>query len=142
MVSMTTCKTKLALLWSVGWVVLFVVFLLQSVFGHYGENWEGAWGWFLPATMPTLSLIIGVLVMDATGKGVEERQVTRFFFRLTFALSVVYLLTVASAILLQPLASLPPLELLRQYNVFLGVFQGLVSGALGAFFVKAEPTRG
>jgi hypothetical protein len=48
----------------------------------------------------------------------------------------------SSAILLQPLASLPPLELLRQYNVFLGVFQGLVSGALGAFFVKAERTGG
>jgi len=135
---MTSCKRKLATLWFVWWIALFLIFLLQSIFGNYGQNWDTAWGWFLPAVIPTLSLIVGVLVMDASGQSVQQREVDRFLFRLTFGLSVVYLLTVSSAIFLQPFAELPPLELMQQYNVFLGIFQGLVSAALGAFFVRAE----
>jgi hypothetical protein len=131
------CRRKLATLWFVGAGVLFFLVLVQTLLGRYGDRANEAWGWALPTIMPTLSLIIGVLVADALTKGPRASQnVNAFLFRLTFSLSAVYLLVVVLTIAFQPFASLSPLELMRQANLWLGPFQGLVSASLGVFYVK------
>ena len=84
------------------------------------------------------NIFVGALVMDALGKGIKRKTVGRFVFRLSFSLSALYLFAVALTILLQPFASLSPLELMKQSNLWLGPFQGLVSASIGAFFVKRE----
>jgi hypothetical protein len=69
---------------------------------------------------------------------VKTRSADAFLYRLALWLSCAYLLLILLSILVQPFAPLPPLALMQQSNLWLGPLQGLVAGALGAFFVKAE----
>ena len=135
---MAKCKRQLAAIWLVGAGISFFLLFFQTIFGRFGDNASEAWSWLLPTIMPTLSLIVGVLVMDALGKGIGTKTVDRFIFRVALILSTIYLIVVAMTILLQPFASLSPLELMKQSNLWLGPFQGLVSASIGAFFVKKE----
>jgi len=136
-VSTLKCKKRLAVLWFSGSIVLFIVLLLQSIFGHYGNKVSDAWGWLLPNIMPTLSLIIGVLIIDGFSKKKGEK-VDKFFFKLSFFLSLMYIILICLSIFIQPFTRLSSLELLKLSNLWLGPFQGLVSASIGAFFVKSE----
>jgi hypothetical protein len=136
-VTVAHCKKSLATVWFGGAGVVFFVVLVQSLLGRYGESANEAWGWLLPTVMPTLSLIVGVLMFDAVQKEKTPKTIDRFLFRLTLSLSFVYLAAVFLVIALQPLAAMPPLQMMTQANVWLGPFQGLVTAAMGAFFVKA-----
>lgn len=135
---MRRCKRRLASVWFVLAGLIFLLLVIQSVMGHYGARATDAWGWFLPNVMPTLSLIVGVLVLDQLGGGVKTRTADAFLYRLALWLSCAYLLLILLSILIQPFAPLPPLDLMQQSNLWLGPLQGLVAGALGAFFVKAD----
>jgi hypothetical protein len=138
-VTMAYCKRLLAIIWFCGAGLLFFLVLLQTVLGRYGGRASDVWGWLLPTVMPTLSLVIGVLAMDALGKGVKSMEAEPFLFKLTFGISLAYLVAVLLIILLQPLSPLSPFDLMNQANLWLGPFQGLVAAAMGAFFVKAPP---
>jgi hypothetical protein len=137
-VSMTRCKRRLSALWFSWCAFLFTLLALQTMFGRYEARAEEAWGWLMPGILPTLSVIVGVLVMDALGQSLRVRSVDSFFFWLTFSLCSFYLLMVTLAILLQPFAEAEPLELLKLSSLWLGPLQGLVSAALVAFFTKRE----
>ena len=129
-------KSQLALLWFIASGIIFLIIFLQSILGHYGESVVKAWEWFLPTIIPTLSLIIGVLVMDVRGKSREIGKVERSFFRLTYYTSLFYLLIVASTILVQPFSTFPALELMEMSHLWLAPIQALASGLLGAFFIQ------
>ena len=138
MISTRTCKRRLAILWFVGGLALFLLLVFQSIFGQYVDKVEEAWAWFLPNIMPTLSLIIGVLVLDATAAGGKDKQIERFIFQLAFGLSAVYLALVGLIPLVQPFTDSSPFELMKRSSLWLGPLQGLVLAALGVFFVKGE----
>ena len=137
-VLMATCKRRLATLWFLAGGFLFLVVTVQTVLGKYGDGASDAWGWLLPTVLPTLSLILGVLVMDARGKAMKDQEVDRFLFDLTLGLSAVYLLIVALTIFVQPWVSTGAIALMKQSKLWLGPFQGLVSGSMGAFFVRGK----
>ena len=137
MVSMARCKRRLAALWFIGAGVIFFLILGQTALGRYGDRASDAWSWVLPTIMPTLSLIVGVLVMEAMDRNRSSKTVDAFLFKLTFGISTGYLLAVLLTLLIQPFSTLTALELMGQSNFWLGPFQGLVAAALGAFFVKA-----
>jgi hypothetical protein len=138
MVSLRTCKKRLAILWVVGGLIVFVLLVLQSIFGKYGDKLDEAWAWFLPTVVPTLSLIIGVLVLDATSSKTTDKRIEPLIFNLAFGISAVYLVMVALILLIQPFTEFSPLELMKRSNLWLGPLQGLVAAALGAFFIKGE----
>ena len=135
----TTCKKRLATLWFTGAGFIFVIFLMQTIGGRHGANPEAAWGWLLPTLMPTLSLMVGVFVLDALGKGATIKMVDRFMYRIAFGLSAMYLLVVLVTIVAGAFSAMGASALMTQSNLWLGPFQGLVSGALGAFFIRGEP---
>lgn len=137
-ISWVGARRKLATLWFTGAGLIFFVLLLQSILNRYGANVDEVWEWFLPTIMPTLSLIIGVLVMDTVGKGTKIHTVDGFFFWLAFALSLAYLVVVLLTIFLAPFSRLTGIELMKQSNLWLGPFQGLVSASLGAFFIHRD----
>lgn len=58
--------------------------------------------------------------------------------RLAVGLSLAYFTIILATLLLRPLTNFAPLELLNISDLWLGPLQGLATGALGAFFVKAE----
>jgi hypothetical protein len=132
------CKRRLAALWFGVGLVLFRVLALQSVFNRFGDRVEEAWSWFLPSIVPTLSLIVGVLVLDFTSGTDTEKRIAPFYFWLAFLLSVVYLVLISMTLFLQPFIGVPLLDLMKRSNLWLRPLQGLVAAALGVFFVKGE----
>jgi|SRR5215471_14428166 len=138
MKTMQECRRRLAAVWFGGFAVLIVVLLVQTILGHYGDKADEAWGWFLPTTLPSVSLMLGVLISDATGRSGEVKVVDTFMFRLALWSSVAYLVVVSLTILLSPFASIPQLALMRLSHLWLGPLQGVVSSVIGFFFVSKD----
>ncbi len=137
-VLMMSAKKRLAILWFVAFTLIFILILLQTIGGVYQDHTSEAWSWFLTTIIPTLSLMIAVLVSDALGISKDAQYVDRFFYRLTFFLSLFYLLIVGATIIGQVFSEKWPWELLQQSNLWLGPLQGLVVGALVVFFRQKE----
>ncbi|MGO9122526.1 MAG: hypothetical protein ACLQPD_33545 [Desulfomonilaceae bacterium] len=140
--TMTTCKHRLAALWFGVAGVLFFILLFQTILGRFGTRASDAWNWWLPTIMPTLSLVIGVLVKDALTNVMSDMKVDSFLFWLTFGISAAYLTAVLSLFLFQPFTEVGPFELMGQSKLWLSPFQWLVAGSMGAFFVNAPPQKG
>jgi len=138
-ISLKTCKKRLAALWfTMGPIIVLLLVVISLLGKKLGDKADEAWGWFLPTVMPTLSLIIGVLVVDATDPQKTEKKVDRFLFWLAFDLSFFYLAIVVLTILIQPFTGSTLLDLMKASNLWLGPVQGLVAAVLGAFFIKGE----
>ncbi|MCI5165790.1 MAG: hypothetical protein D3903_06765 [Candidatus Electrothrix sp. GM3_4] len=136
-------QKRLVFIWFTGSGFLFALLLLQTICGQYGSEVREAWGLMLPTFVPTLFLIIGTLIADATDVTDPDELVTvdRFFFRLSGFLSIAYLTTLVLTILFSPFSRLSQLELIKLSNLWLAPFQGLVTAALGAFFVSKNKAR-
>ena len=136
-------QKRLVIIWFAGSGFLFALLLLQTILGKYGSDAREAWGLILPTFVPTLFLIIGTLIANATSSADSDELVTvdRFFFRLSDFLSIAYLATLILIILLSPFARLSQLELIKLSNLWLAPFQGLAIAALGAFFVSMNTQR-
>lgn len=132
-------KKNLAILWFIVSGLLFAVLLAQTVLDVYDPP-EKPWKWFFPTVLPTLSLIVGVLVADAQGQAVDVQMVDRFIFRLAFGLSLLYLITVGVSVFGGPIRAAPD-ELMDMSSLWLGPFQGVVAGIIGAFFVNKGGQR-
>ncbi len=135
--SFTDCKKKLTIAWFTGSGIVFILILLQTLFGKFSGQEEKAWGWFLPTVMPTLSLIIAVLVAEVKqGSTSDKKEVNLFFYKLTMGLSSIYFIILLMPLLIQPFISISILDLLVLSNLWLGPLQGLVTASLGVFFIK------
>jgi Na+/H+-dicarboxylate symporter len=132
------CRRNLAIVWFLGGGILFALLVVQTLGNHYGEEDREAWGWLLPNIMPTLSLIIGALVAEAVSSNSTEKLADDFLYRMSLALSIIYLLLVLLPVVAQPFTSSSPMDALKRSNLWLGPLQGLVSASLGAFFIKAK----
>lgn len=135
-ISISVSKRRLAILWFTGGLLLFLLLAVLSFGSRFGDRTEDAWSWFLPTILPTLSLMIGVLVIDATSSESSDGRVGRFIFRLTYGLSLFYLVVVAMTFLTKMFVATPLLDLMTRSNLWLGPLQGLTTAALGAFFVR------
>lgn len=135
-ITMDICKKRFAKLWFICGGLIFVIVVLQSIFGKYTDRSNEVWEWFLPTIIPSLSLILGVLVIDSKSQTHAKIKVDKFLFNLSFYLSLSYLLLVSLTILLSPFVEsiITPIDLMKKSNLWLAPFQGLVSGSLGAFF--------
>jgi hypothetical protein len=134
---MQTARKRLALLWFAGAGVCFIVLLFISFFARIVEV-DGLWGWFLPAVVPNLSLIIGVLVYTQRQQIQPEMHVDAFLYRLTLGLSLLYVLLLLLPLLFFPLTGKSLPELLDISRLWLAAVQALTTGAMGAFFVRQD----
>lgn len=134
--SMKRAKRQLAVIWFVGAALICLLLGLQSIRGIYGDDTDKAWAWLLPSITPTLSLIIGTLVSEAQQPDRPDSTIDGFYSRLASIFSIAYLVTVSGTILVQPFSTSTPLGLMSMSHFWLAPFQGLVSAALGALFVR------
>jgi cobalamin synthase len=134
---MQTARRRLALLWFAGAGVCFTVLLFISFFSSVVEL-DGLWGWFLPAVVPNLSLIIGVLVYTQRQQTQPEMHVDAFLYRLTLGLSLLYVLLLLLPLLFFPLTGKSLPKLLDISRLWLAAVQALTTGAMGAFFVRQD----
>ena len=131
-------QRHLALVWFSGAGFIFFIVLLQTILGTYGDKAKDAWSWLMPTIIPTLSLIIGVLVSDSISQRSKDISVDHFVFKLSFYLSIAYVVVVSLTVLLSVFSEQSPIELMKLSNLWLAPFQGLVSAALGAFFISRK----
>jgi len=137
-VSVSSARRRLAILWFSLGGLLFVIVFAQTVANYYGDKVNEAWGWFLPLVMPMLSLIIGVFVADPLNETTGAMRVSSFVYRLAISLSSVYLLAMLIVVVIGQLTTTPPLVLMKLSSLGLGPLGGLVTAAVGIFFVKKE----
>jgi hypothetical protein len=118
--------------------LLFLIMLVQTLSPQpkFGDAAAEAWGWWTSSVMPGLSLVVGVLVAEATARKKRALSVDAFFFWLAFGISALYLAAVVVTLLARPKT---PLLAMRDSTLYLGAIQALVTASLGAFFVKREP---
>lgn len=135
--TMQTARKRLAVVWFVGGGVSFVVLLFVSFFADTLDL-AGLWDWFLPAIVPNLSLIIGVLVLAHRQPGAADHAVDDFLFRLAFGLSLLYVLLLLLPLVFFPLTGKSLPDLIDISRLWLAAVQGLATGVLGAFFVRQD----
>ncbi len=146
-------------IWSLGFLIPFVLILFQFGSGKYGEKFTEVLGWLTSLTLPTILLMIGVMVANPddvadrkkkfkdkpdeknTGTAAEEAAAfktahEKFIFKLAVGTSVVYLLIVNFVFFLEPFANSKPQELMRDSKIFLAVFDSIISLLIGYFFGK------
>ena len=141
-------RWRLALLWYIVAVVVFLLLVVQSFTGLYGDRVKEAWNWALPALLPTISLITSVLGSGALlgeEKGKKAIAVKRGYARLAFWLSSAYLFLLLLTLLAQPVVVLlnpswgfGPVEALNLSHLWLAPFQGVVVSALAVLFFKKQ----
>ena len=150
MIPLETARSRLATVWFGSSAVLFIILVGQSLGGLFGDQMEKAWAWALPNIAPTLSLMISVfaayaLVADAD---VDKQRVRVVFFRLSFALSIFYVLNLIIVIVAAPLAvyhggvASHPVDVLHAANFWLGPLQGFTAAALAALFFTKTDSHG
>ena len=138
-ISMHTAKRRLATVWYLGCLVPFLVLVGQSLLGKYGDDIGEAWNWLLPTIIPTLSLVTGVMILDAK-QHTDDQKIKSTMFRFAFALSVAYVGLVTLQLFVEPFSPYSPLRLMALSHFWLAPVQGLAAGALGVFFVDGERT--
>jgi hypothetical protein len=117
-----------------------VILIIQSLFGFYEDKVSDAWSWLLPYVLPTFTLILSVVVADATRR-TSNVTVDHFVFRAAFWLSVFYLLCLDVSLLCGNLTPYGPLQLMKICILWLGPLQTLIGIALCVFFVKRRARR-
>lgn len=138
-VALDHARWQLAKIWfgMAGPTLLLLIF--QSVTGKYQDKVQSVWSWALPTIMPTLSLIIAALGVNALEAEVDKSQVRRPFYLAACWLSVIYLLMVLFTILIEPFTRYESLQLMALSNLWLGPFQGLVASVIGVLFFTKKP---
>jgi len=136
LMSLDSVRSRLAVVWLGGGSVIFLLVVLQSLLGKFGDKTQEAWGWLLPTILPTLGMIITVLGYTALDPLRSRSFVRKDFFRVAFGLSMLYMVLILLTILVQPLTTADPVQLMHTSNLWLGPCQGLVASALGVLFAS------
>lgn len=135
-IPMINARKRLAKIWFCAFGAIFL-FVLAASIHEDGDRIASLWSWFLPAVVPTLSLIVGVVVAQRYGIGDQVKEVDSFLLNLATWLSVGYLALVFFSL---PLDLLDLLKL-SSTHLYLAPAQGLVTTALGAFFVQKDANQ-
>lgn len=132
-----------AIWWGPGLAILLVFLWLVSDPANFGAYSEHATDWIIPHLVPTMTLTGAVAIAQQTGEGEPPGLQMRYAFALTCLISVVYLLVIASVIIVAVSGAATESErgavdVLTSWNKILGVFQGLAASAIGVFFVRGR----
>jgi hypothetical protein len=142
-------RWQLAILWFPCGGVIFIVLILQSLGGAYGEDVQRLWSWALPNFLPTLALMVSVFAADALKANKKTSYlVNRNFCRLSVWISAFYLIILTLSIVSFPLLNYfnngsmhDRIKILQTSNLWLGPIQGLVVMVLGVLFFLKEDEK-
>ncbi len=137
--TLDAARTNLSYIWFIGSGVLFFVLVIQSLLGKYSTDTQQVWSWYLPCVLPTLSLMVSVLGAGALGAG-DQRNLRRGFFTLTVGLSVMYLIILATTIVVASFRT-PAVDVLVVSSAYLSPLQGVVVAAIGYIFISKHALK-
>ncbi len=152
------CQMRLALLWLVPSLGLFVLLITQTYNQRFDQP-NQAWEWLTPIVLPTISVIVGGIVHTASNPEANH-TIDQNLYRLCLWLSWFYLgVLVLSLVLAGPAAALAarraaetgitdktkiltPLQWLEMSKLWLMPLQAPVGIVLGVFFASSQPASG
>ncbi len=76
-----------------------IILIGQSIAGTWGNWVSDAWSWLLPTILPTLTLIVSIVVVEAIQQRDSRIEVNVFAYYLCLGLSAFYLICVVSILL-------------------------------------------
>jgi hypothetical protein len=138
MISLSKAKEHLVKLWTIGFLLLFLFFFLQTVTQRYVGITNEAWGWFLPHLLPTLTIIIGGYFFDVNRKDATINIIPATSFKISYVISVSYFIIVFIIIFSYRNVNGNILEYYQSYNVVLSAIQSLISGSVVFLFTKQK----
>jgi len=139
-VSVDEVRWRLSMLWLAGAAAMGVLLILQSLLGKFGEDLQEVWSWFVAATVPTVSLMLGALRAGAIERR-DTKSVQRRYFRLAWWLSLAYLVVLLSTFLIEPFSPMEPNLLFKTSNFWIVPMHGVVSSVIGFLFnVETDAT--
>ena len=135
-----------AIWWGPGLAILLVFLWLVSNQDNFGAFSDHAVDWIIPHLVPTMTLTGAVAIAQTSPDSAPPGQQLRYAFALTCLISVVYLLVIASVIVIAVTGQATESErgavdTLTSWNKILGVLQGLAASAIGVFFVRGDGGR-
>jgi len=133
-------RNSLTVIWFVGTALSFILLAAQSIMGKFQDSLQDVWGWYTPTVFPTSALMLGVIGATALQPGYDKRVVRTFFFKLSRALCVFYLLMLLLTMLLAPFSPMQGMELFTMSNYWLSPVQSLVVAAIAVLFTSHERT--
>jgi len=137
MIPKIEAQKKITTLWFTVVGLIFIFLLSKSIIDH-AMDVVLYWGWFFPLTLPIISLISSVLVLQANAVPSLTGNVSTFVYRLTLFTSFFYLLIVSLTLIASFFVSGFPDELLSKSGLWLGPIQGIAGAFIGIFFFKEE----
>ncbi|GLB49824.1 hypothetical protein [Neptunitalea lumnitzerae] len=132
MINFTKARKKIALLWFSVAAIIFILMLARTITGKFDDHINEAWGWFTQNLSPTLLLIISSFFTDGKDH-LTEVTIDKFRFRLSFYLSLFYLLVLLTVL---GVKNINVIEWLQSSNIYLGILQGIVASSIGMFFIN------
>jgi uncharacterized membrane protein len=133
---MTVRSAKLSL--SIGWLIavgpLIIVLVLRQLNGFFGSDLKEVWNWFSQFVLPGLTLLGGAWTVSASPNDQKEID-NKPVFWVAVALSGFYLILLYIVVASQ-VGTAQPVNQLKDSGLFLGIFQALVIGVLGKFFIE------
>jgi hypothetical protein len=137
-IPLDSARNSLTVVWFVGAALSFILLTAQSIFGRFEDSLRDVWGWYTPTVFPTSALMLGVIGATALQPGYDKRVVKTFFFKLSRALAVFYLLILLLTMLLEPISPKHGMDLFTESNYYLSPIQGLVVAAITVLFTSHE----
>jgi len=135
-VTLGHAKSVLSYIWIAAFLVLFAIIGLQTMFGKFGsgEDWDAGFSWFLPLTVPSLSLMLTVWTLQQTEEDKKEVTSSHVLWA-AIAFSAFYLLWMLGLLLLHPFSELSLQTQLRRSAWYLAMLQGIVMALLGRLLI-------
>ena len=141
-VTMRDCRKRLTSIWFVMGGLAFAIMILYSFGGSLDTKIVQAWGWFLAATMPTMSIIASNITEDAANANASQEFVDDFYYRLSTLVSIVYLSTILLTLVGWRMTSYQsPYEVMALSSIWIGPLQGIAASILSIFFRKAATNK-
>ena len=131
-------RNSLTVVWFVGAALSFILLAAQSIMGKFENSLQDVWGWYTPTVFPTSALMLGVIGATALQPGYNKHVVKTFFFKLSRALCVFYLLILLLTMLLAPFSPMQEMALFTMSNYWLSPVQSLVVAAITVLFTSHE----
>ena len=136
-------RQRLAKLWFIASGFLLLLFVIYTATNRFDNHNAEGWQWYTQSIFPSLTLISAFYFTahpDDLNLLIDE-----FAFRLAYGISAGYLAVIILTVLLAPLsfkyAHLSILETFHQSQLYLTIFQGLVTASIGWLFGKAKAKK-
>jgi hypothetical protein len=132
-----TAQKRLSIVWIVLTFLIAALLFVMSLNNKFEGNDKEAWKWFSQFCVPGITLMLTTFVAISQKANDQAPNIDLFFYKLTMAISLFYLLSLLVTLLYVPFTS-SAIALFARSNVFLTIFQGISMSALALFFVKGN----